>query len=163
MLDAVNLKTYMIKSLRTSVILFYIVQFFRHAAVPFIDDPFIYHTAKTVPHVLEVLILGFIMFTFRSRHWPQFFAIGINEMPVGGEGGDSSEHQLFIAPILEALIYDRQINGKGDGSSRSGSLNSKQQIVIMITALYQSLFTLSQQTATLLELLLCHSLQSERQ
>lgn len=51
-------------------------------------------------------------------------------MPLPGEGSGSNR-RAYIAPLIETLIYDRLVNGRTDGTSRSGSLSDKANIVIM--------------------------------
>jgi hypothetical protein len=126
MQDSIKLKLSIMRKLRVLVIMYFTAQLVRHIVTPLLQNNYTYYFAKALPQVTDYAILGTIMMIYRARNWPQFFGLGILEMP-----GPGNRERGYIAPLIETLVYDRLVNGDADGTSRSGSLDEKMNLVIL--------------------------------
>lgn len=82
--------------------LFYINKIVHSALYTFINNNPINRDLLIVNLFVELVIIGYMLFTFRSRKWPEYFSLDILYQRIGD--GDNAQDQLPKSIILNAIV-----------------------------------------------------------
>jgi hypothetical protein len=75
-------------------------------------------------------VISGLLVVFRSRKWPEFFAIGLMDAAVGEDDSLLEQEQRRIAPLLNTYLTYKVLNSIKSGKSNS-SFNSNDPVVII--------------------------------
>lgn len=84
---------------------------------------------------LDLLFYGSMLFLFRPRMWPSFFALGINELQNQGSDQNASVgHRRHMAPLLQTLITEEMLKDQFTEQAETGrtsSIDSNEAVIIL--------------------------------
>eukprot|EP00347_Sterkiella_histriomuscorum_P011895 403370686 len=134
MLPALKLKETILKRFTVMMLGYFILKIIKYGLISFLGDETLSERFSLAVQCFDLVFLGASLFIFRSRFWPSFYRLGLNELAVPFLNNlDGGNRNMYLAPMLETSITQKLLSDKyiNENTDRCDSIGSDEVVVIL--------------------------------
>lgn len=119
LIDSLRLKKFMMINLFLIIFLFYCNKIAYNSIFTFVNDNYIWRNLIIVNMFIELVIICYMLFIFRSRKWPEYFSLDVFYQDIGNNENNDRIAKIVVLPAalpskwaLNQTKADILLNGK---------------------------------------------------